>query len=92
MLRCRGVVSVDPMPFHLYKARKEGAEAQWFGIRVEFDEDRWVATCREADAEGEARGGPDAIAPPVYGVTAELAHRRMLSALENTYDTVVRAR
>ncbi len=80
------------MPFHLYKAWNVGEEPQWFGVRVEFDEDRWVASCNEANAEGEEQRGSAAVAPKFYGVTADQAHRRMREALETTYEEVVPAR
>jgi len=76
------------MPFHLYKAVSAGAAPRWFGIRVAFDEDRWMATCHEVDADGNEKPGVAAVAPTFYGVTAEQAHRRMLDILENTYDEV----
>ncbi len=76
------------MPFHLYRVVSEGTASRWFGIRVEFDEDRWVSTCREVDADGNERPGAAAVAPKFYGVTAEQAHRRMLDVLENTYAEV----
>ncbi|MBI4716754.1 MAG: hypothetical protein HY763_03040 [Planctomycetes bacterium] len=74
------------MPFHLYKAVREGAESAWFGIRVEFEDDRWVASCRRVDAQGRDLPELPAVAPKFYGVTAEQAQRRMLAVLENSYD------
>ncbi len=77
------------MPFHLYQAWNEGQEPHWFGIRIEYDEDRWVSSCREVDSEGRERSAGVEVAPKFYGVTAEQANRRMVDALENTYDEVV---
>lgn len=76
------------MPFHVYRVATTGGEPRWFGVRIEYDEDRWVSTCREVDANGSERPGAPAVAPKFYGVTAEQAHRRMLDVLENTYDEV----
>ncbi len=76
------------MPFHLYRVVSEGDTPRWFGIRVEYDEDRWVSSCGEVTAEGTEKPGTTAIAPKFYGVTAEQAHRRMLDVLENTYGEV----
>lgn len=76
------------MPFHLYRVVSGGSAPRWFGIRVTYDEDRWVAACYEVDADGEEKPGAAAVAPKFYGVTAEQAHRRMLDVLENTYDEV----
>ena len=76
------------MPFHLYRVVSGGTAPRWFGVRVVYDEDRWVSTCREVDANGDERPGAAAVAPTFYGVTAEQAHRRMLDVLENTYDVV----
>ena len=76
------------MPFHLYRVVGRGAAPRWFGIRVAYDEDRWVSTCREVDAHGDEKPGATTVAPAFYGVTAEQAHRRMLDVLENTYDEV----
>lgn len=79
------------MPFHLYKSWNEGEPPRWFGVRIEFEDDRWVATCQESNAAGEELGVATAVAPKFYGVTAEQAHRRMVEALENTYDEVAPA-
>ncbi len=76
------------MPFHLYRVVSEGDPPRWFGIRVEYDEDHWVSSCREVTADGTETPGTTAIAPKFYGVTAEQAHRRMLDVLENTYAEV----
>jgi len=72
----------------LYRIVSGGITPRWFGIRVAYDDDRWVSTCREVDASGDERPGAAAVAPTFYGVTAEQAHRRMLDVLENTYDEV----
>ena len=77
------------MPYHLYRAWNEGQAPRSFGIHVEFDDDRWASTCREVDAEGVEKSGGATVAPKFYGVTAEQAHRRMLDALENTFDEVL---
>ncbi len=79
------------MPYHVYKAWNAAAPPRWFGIHVELIDDRWVSTCREVDAEGREKPGGEAVAPRFYGVTADQAHRRMLDALENTFDEVARA-
>ncbi len=79
------------MPFHLYQAWNEGGAPRWFGILIEYDEDRWVCTCREVDSAGRELPGGAQVTPKFYGVTAEQAHRRMVDALENTYDEVVPA-
>ena len=76
------------MPFHLYKVVSGGTAPLWFGIRVAYDEDRWVSTCREVEANGDEKPGATAVAPTFYGITADQAHRRMLDVLENTYDEV----
>jgi len=72
----------------LYRVVSGGTAPRWFGVRVVYDEDRWVSTCREVDANGDEKPGAAAVAPTFYGVTAEQAHRRMLDVLENTYDEV----
>ena len=74
------------MSWHVYRASKSDSEPFWFGIRVEFDDGHWVATCRRVDEHGRERSESAAVAPAFYGVTAEQAHRRMLSVLENSYD------
>ena len=79
------------MPFHLYKVRKANDTAKWLGMRIEYDEDRWVATCQEVDATGEPTLGGAAVAPKFYGITAEQAHRRMLEVLQSTFDEVTAA-
>ena len=79
------------MPFHLYKVWNEGEERRCVGIRVTFDEDRWVSVCHEADAQGEELADGSIATPRFYGVTAEQALRRMLEVLENTFDEVVPA-
>jgi hypothetical protein len=77
------------MPFHRYRASSQGESPRWFGIRIEYVDDRWVSTCHEVDAEGDELPGAATIAPRFYGVTAEQAHRRMLDALDHSFDEVV---
>jgi len=79
------------MPLHLYKTCKQGQAPRWFAVHVEFDDDRWSASCREADEGGQEIADSPAIGPKFYGVTAEQAHRKMLEVLENTFDEVQRA-
>lgn len=76
------------MPFRLYKAWNKGEEARHVGIRISFEDDRWVSTCCEADAQGREKPGGRSFAPKFYGVTADQAHRRMLETLENSYDEI----
>lgn len=80
------------MPFHVYKTRNCGAEPRWFGIRLVFDDDRWVSTCREVDADGDELAEAEQVAPRFYGINVEQAHRKMVEALENTFDEVTPAR
>lgn len=77
------------MPFHIYRVWNADQRPQWFGIRVEFNEDHWVSTCAAVDPDGNELSGHAAAAPKFYGVTAAQAHRRMVDALENAYDKVV---
>ncbi len=79
------------MPFHLYRVMSEGNKPRWFGVRVDYEEGRWVSTCREVDANGNDLPGASLVAPKFYGVTAEQAERRMLDVLENTYEEVIPA-
>lgn len=79
------------MPWYVYKASKSDSGPCWFGIRVEFEDGRWVATCRRVDEQGRELAESAAVAPAFYGVTAEQAHRRMLSVLENSYDDLTSA-
>ena len=79
------------MPFHLYKARNEGEEPRWFGVRVQYDEDRWVSSCHETDAQGHELDEGVKPESKCYGVTAEEACRRMVDRLEHTYAEVTSA-
>lgn len=79
------------MPFHLYKVRNTGEEPRWYGVRIEFEEDHWVSTCKEVDAEGRDIPEGAQIAPRFYGVTARQAQRKIVETLEATYDEVVSA-
>lgn len=79
------------MPFHVYKARNPGQAAQWFGVRVSFDEDHWVSTCVELDEDGHEVRTADDVAPRFFGVTAGQAHRHMLDVLEGRFGEVVAA-
>jgi hypothetical protein len=80
------------MPFHVYRVRCEGQPPQWCGIRIEFDDDRWVATPEAVDAEGNELSDGAVGTTKFYGVTPEQAHRRLLDTLEQVYDEVVPAR
>jgi hypothetical protein len=79
------------MPFHFYKAWNEGEEPRWFGVRVRYDEDHWVSTCRETDAQGHEVAVGMRSASKCHGVTAEEACRRMIEKLEDTYKKVTPA-
>jgi len=80
------------MVSQLYEARREGNPPRWFVIREEHLDDRWVSTCAESDHKGREWPGAFAVAPKFYGVTAEQAHRRMVDALERSYDEVTPVR
>lgn len=79
------------MPYHLYKARNASEPPHWFGVHVEFDDDHWMSTCRETDDHGRELPDAEEVAPRFYGVTASQAHRRMVDALEQTFEEVVPA-
>ncbi len=76
------------MPFHLYKIVRVGDKPRWYGIHVRYDEDHWVSTCRETDAEGGDVEGGTVLASKFCGVNAEEVHRRMVDVLESMYDEV----
>lgn len=76
------------MPFHLYKVRNTGEEPRWCGVRIEFEEDHWISTCKEVDAQGREIPEAGRIAPRLYGVTARQAQRNIVESLEATYDEV----
>lgn len=80
------------MPFHVYRVRTEGQPPEWRGIRIEFDDDHWVATTEAVDADGNELPDGETGAARFCGLTPEQAHRRLLDTLEQMYDEVVPAR
>jgi len=72
-----------------YLVRNEGETARRFVIRLEEAEGRWTSSCEEVDSTGKVIPGSARIAPKFYGLTEEQAARRMLAALENSFDDVV---
>ena len=79
------------MPFHLYTVHPPDGPQRWFGVKIEFVDDRWLATSRETDANGNPIAQGPNVAPTFYGITADQAHRKMLEALENSFGDVVTA-
>ena len=77
------------MPFHVYQAVRNAEAPRWFGIRIEFEDDRWVASCHETDPDGVELPAGSLVAPKFYGVTPDQAQRRVVESLENAYDEVV---
>ena len=73
----------------IFLARKGHGEQGRFVLEVFHDGERWTSTLARLDDAGEAQAAT--IAPRFYGLTAEQARRRMLTALENEFDEVVPA-
>jgi hypothetical protein len=69
----------------LVATTKDGAEARYL-LEVFPEGDHWTSTVARLDARGEPE--PVRVAPRFYGLTADQARRRMISALENDYDEV----
>jgi hypothetical protein len=76
------------MPDFFYRAIDAAGERSYFRVRVEPQEDHWVATCEPVDERGHELAAEGPVAPRFYGVHAEQARRRMVSALENQYEDV----
>jgi hypothetical protein len=68
-------------------ARKSDALPARFLLEVWHDGERWTSTLARLNAAGEPE--PASVAPRFYGLTAEQARRRMITALENEWDEVV---
>jgi len=73
----------------IFLARKGRGEQGRFVLEVFHDGERWTSTLARMNDAGEAQAAT--IAPRFYGLTAEQARRRMLTALENEFDEVVPA-
>lgn len=80
------------MPDFFYRAIDGGGGRSFFRVRVEPQEEHWVATCEPVDEGGHDRPAEGPVAPRFYGVSAEQARRRMVTALENQYDDVTEFR
>ncbi len=63
----------------------DGCEVRYV-IDVFAEGEHWTSTLVRLDVQG--RPDAAAVAPRFYGSTAEQARRRMLSVLENQYDSV----
>jgi hypothetical protein len=70
-------------------ARTASGERARFLLEVFHDGERWTSTVARLDEAGNPQ--PASVAPRFYGLTAEQARRRMLTALENEFDEVVSA-
>lgn len=75
------------MADYFYRVTGKDGHANRFRVRVEPDGDHWVATCDPVDDAGTPTS-TSRVAPLFYGIHADQAHRRMLTALENQYDEV----
>ena len=76
------------MASFLYRASNGEDRPRWFRIAVRQEQDRWIATCKEVDRDGNEQVGGGEVAPAFYGLTMDQAHRRMLTALENGFSDV----
>ena len=73
----------------IFLVRKGDGERGRFVLEVFHDGERWTSTLARLDDAGETQAAT--IAPRFYGLTADQARRRMLTALENEFDEVVPA-
>jgi hypothetical protein len=80
------------MPDYFYRATGGEGGRKLFRVRVESQEDHWVATCVPVDEQGRDAVADAPVAPLFYGIHAEQALRRIVAALENQYDEVVEFR
>jgi hypothetical protein len=65
--------------------RDDGRRAR-FVLDVFREGDHWTSTLARLDERGEPE--PARVAPRFYGLTAEQARRRMVTALESDWDDV----
>lgn len=57
-------------------------------ITVEPQDDHFASSTMPVDSEGNRLEAISPLAPKFYGVTEEQAHRRMVAALENSFEEV----
>ena len=69
----------------LLATHEDGREERYM-LDVFAEGEHWTSTLVKLDAEG--RPEPVVVAPRFYGITEEQARRRMVSVLENQYETV----
>jgi hypothetical protein len=67
-------------------ARGADGEPVRYALEVFLEGEHWTSTLARLDAQGEPE--PVVVAPRFYGLSPEQARRRMLSVLENQYDSV----
>jgi len=76
------------MPEHFFQTRDGKGAVRFFRITIEREGDHFAATCSAVDAKGRELPDAPQAAPRFYGLDAQQALRRMVQALENSYDEV----
>jgi hypothetical protein len=74
------------MPRQVLLAQNEGGPAVRYLLDVFAEGEHWTSTLAKLDPAGQPERA--AVAPRFYGVTEEQARRRMLSVLENQYESI----
>lgn len=77
------------MPREILIARRDQAEPARFLLDVFHDGERWTGTLARLNTAGDAE--TTSVTPRFYGLTAEQARRRVITALENEWDEVLPA-
>jgi hypothetical protein len=76
------------MPDYFYKATDAEGQESRFRIHTEPQGDHWMATCDAVNERGEPETGGARLAPQFYGFDEGQARRRMVTAVENSYEEI----
>lgn len=76
------------MTEQIYQLEESTGDVKFVKVTVDRQDDHFVASSLPCDARGNDSADAPSLAPKFYGVTQEQALRRMVEALENSYDEV----
>lgn len=76
------------MDTHLYRLTDRSGKTSFVKVTVDAEDDHFVSSSTPVDAAGNPLADLGDMAPKFYGVSKDQALRRMVTALENSYDEV----
>ena len=72
----------------IYRTEDRAGKIAYVQVKVDTQDDHFVSSSLPVDASGNVLNENGALAPKFYGMTPEQALRRMVDALENSFEDV----